>query len=116
VLEGHFRHPSAGCFDQQGGATRTDVPVADHFRNVELRRYIPPEIGANLLICPPDKRHIRFPASLPNDCSYLLQAQSSGAKIVRFANGGTDTINSVKQAMEFGLQKYLENQRKPHAL
>jgi hypothetical protein len=65
VFEGHFRHPSAGCFDQQGGATRTDVPVANYFRNVELRRDILPEIGANLLICPPDKRHIRFPASLP---------------------------------------------------
>jgi len=69
VFEGHFRHSSAGGFDQQSGATRTDVPVANHFRDVELRRDIPPEIGANLLICPPDKRHIQFLAYLPNGIS-----------------------------------------------
>jgi branched-chain amino acid transport system substrate-binding protein len=35
--------------------------------------------------------------------SYLLQAQSSGAQVVAFANAGDDTVNSVKQAHEFGL-------------
>lgn len=35
--------------------------------------------------------------------SFLLQAQSSGAQVVAFANAGGDTINSVKQAAEFGL-------------
>ena len=35
--------------------------------------------------------------------SFLLQAQSSGASVVAFANGGDDMINSVKQAREFGL-------------
>lgn len=35
--------------------------------------------------------------------SYLLQAQASGAKVVAFANAGQDTINSIKQAKEFGL-------------
>ena len=35
--------------------------------------------------------------------SFLLQAQSSGAKVVGFANAGADTINSIKQAGEFGL-------------
>jgi branched-chain amino acid transport system substrate-binding protein len=35
--------------------------------------------------------------------SYLLQAQSSNAKVVAFANAGADTINSIKQAGEFGL-------------
>ena len=35
--------------------------------------------------------------------SLLLQAQSSGAKILGLANAGTDTINSIKQANEFGL-------------
>jgi branched-chain amino acid transport system substrate-binding protein len=33
----------------------------------------------------------------------LLQAQSSGAKIVGLANAGTDAINSIKQAAEFGI-------------
>jgi branched-chain amino acid transport system substrate-binding protein len=35
--------------------------------------------------------------------SYLLQAQASGAKVVGLANAGDDTVNSVKQAHEFGL-------------
>ena len=35
--------------------------------------------------------------------SFLLQAQSSGAKVVGFANAGADTINCIKQAHEFGL-------------
>jgi len=35
--------------------------------------------------------------------SYLLQAQASGAKIIGLANAGGDTVNSVKQAKEFGV-------------
>jgi branched-chain amino acid transport system substrate-binding protein len=35
--------------------------------------------------------------------SYLLQAQSSGAKIIGLANAGADTVNSIKQAKEFGV-------------
>ncbi len=35
--------------------------------------------------------------------SYLLQAQASGAKIVGLANAGADTVNSIKQAEEFGV-------------
>ena len=35
--------------------------------------------------------------------SYLLQAQSSGATVIGFASAGTDTVNGVKQAHEFGL-------------
>ncbi len=35
--------------------------------------------------------------------SYLLQAQASGAKIVGLANAGADTVNSIKQAKEFGV-------------
>ena len=35
--------------------------------------------------------------------SLLLQAQSSGAKILGIANAGTDTINTIKQAQEFGV-------------
>jgi branched-chain amino acid transport system substrate-binding protein len=36
--------------------------------------------------------------------SFLLQAQSSGAKVVAFASAGADTANLVKQAGEFGLK------------
>lgn len=35
--------------------------------------------------------------------SYLLQAQSSGAKIIGLANAGSDLINTVKTAREFGV-------------
>ena len=35
--------------------------------------------------------------------SYLLQAQSSGAKIVGLANAGADTVNCIRQANEFGI-------------
>jgi branched-chain amino acid transport system substrate-binding protein len=37
--------------------------------------------------------------------SYVLQAQSSGAKVIGLANAGGDTINSVKAASEFGINK-----------
>ncbi len=39
--------------------------------------------------------------------SLLLQAQASGAKVLGLANAGTDTINSIKQAKEFGLSMTL---------
>ncbi|HEX2939998.1 MAG TPA: ABC transporter substrate-binding protein [Rhodopila sp.] len=35
--------------------------------------------------------------------SFLVQAQSSGAKVLGLANAGADTINSIKQAHEFGI-------------
>jgi len=35
--------------------------------------------------------------------SLLIQAQASGAKVLGVVNAGADTINSVKQANEFGL-------------
>ncbi len=35
--------------------------------------------------------------------SFLLQAQASGAKVLGLANAGGDTVNSVKQAAEFGI-------------
>jgi len=37
--------------------------------------------------------------------SFLLQAQSSGAKVIGLANAGTDTTNCIKQAQEFGISK-----------
>ncbi len=47
--------------------------------------------------------HVLFPLNTPDFSSFLLQAQSSKAKIVALANGGTDVINSIKQAAEFGI-------------
>jgi branched-chain amino acid transport system substrate-binding protein len=37
--------------------------------------------------------------------SLLLQAQASGADVLSLANGGADTSNAIKQAVEFGLTK-----------
>jgi branched-chain amino acid transport system substrate-binding protein len=37
--------------------------------------------------------------------SALLQAQASGAKAIGLANGGSDTVNCIKQAAEFGITK-----------
>jgi branched-chain amino acid transport system substrate-binding protein len=39
--------------------------------------------------------------------SFLLQAQASGAKVIGLANAGADTINSIKQAKEFGITQTL---------
>ena len=46
---------------------------------------------------------VRHPLGTADFSSFLLQAQSSGAKIVALANGGSDMTNSIKQAAEFGL-------------
>jgi len=46
---------------------------------------------------------VKVPLNTPDFSSYLLQAQASKAKIVGLANAGGDTINSIKQAAEFGL-------------
>ncbi len=46
---------------------------------------------------------VRAPLNSPDFSSYLLQAQSSKAKVIGLANAGTDTQNSVRQASEFGI-------------
>jgi branched-chain amino acid transport system substrate-binding protein len=46
---------------------------------------------------------VRAPLNTPDFSSFLLQAQGSGAKVVGLANAGGDTINSIKQAAEFGI-------------
>ena len=46
---------------------------------------------------------IKHPLNTSDFSSYLLQAQSSRAKIVGLANAGGDTTNAVKQAAEFGI-------------
>ena len=43
------------------------------------------------------------PLATTDFSSYLLAAQASGAQVIGLANAGTDTINSIKQAHEFGL-------------
>lgn len=48
---------------------------------------------------------IKHPLGTTDFSSYLVQAQSSGAKVVALADTGADLINAVKQAAEFGLAK-----------
>ncbi len=47
---------------------------------------------------------VRFPLGTPDFSSFLLRAQASGAKNIGFIGGGSDMINSVKQADEFGIR------------
>jgi branched-chain amino acid transport system substrate-binding protein len=46
---------------------------------------------------------VRHPFPGTDFSSFLLKAQSSGAKVIGLANAGTDTTNSIKQAVEFGI-------------
>ena len=46
---------------------------------------------------------VKHPLNTADFSSFLLQAQSSKAKIIGLANAGGDTINSIKQANEFGI-------------
>jgi branched-chain amino acid transport system substrate-binding protein len=48
---------------------------------------------------------VRVPFNTADFSSYLLQAQTSGAKVIALATAGGDTTNALKQAHEFGLTK-----------
>ena len=48
---------------------------------------------------------VKHPLSTSDFASYLLQAQSSKAKVIGLANAGGDTVNAIKQAGEFGIVK-----------
>ena len=46
---------------------------------------------------------VRTPINSQDFSSFLLQAQASKAQIVGLINAGGDTINSIKQSVEFGI-------------
>jgi len=46
---------------------------------------------------------VRHPQGNHDFSSFLLQAQTSGAKLIGIANSGADTVNAIKQAHEFGI-------------
>jgi branched-chain amino acid transport system substrate-binding protein len=52
---------------------------------------------------------VRHPFPGQDFSSFLLQAQASKAKVIGLANAGGDTINSIKQAAEFGINKGGQN-------
>src|SRR4029077_11885356 len=47
----------------------------------------------------------RHPLNTSDFSSFLLQAQGSKAQVIGLANAGGDTVNSIKQAAEFGIVK-----------
>src|SRR5215510_12423454 len=48
---------------------------------------------------------VRHPLNTSDFSSFLLQAQASKAKVIGLANAGGDTVNAIKQSVEFGLTK-----------
>lgn len=46
---------------------------------------------------------VRAPVNSPDFSSFLLQAQSSKAQVIGLANAGADTINTIKNASDFGI-------------
>jgi len=46
---------------------------------------------------------VRHPFPTSDFSSFLLQAQGSKAKVIALANGGSDMVNSLRQAHEFGI-------------
>ncbi|WP_108647732.1 ABC transporter substrate-binding protein [Polynucleobacter rarus] len=53
---------------------------------------------------------IKHPLNASDFSSFLLQAQASGAKVIGLANAGTDAVNAIKGAKEFGLLKNKKQQ------
>ncbi|MGP1628402.1 MAG: ABC transporter substrate-binding protein [Giesbergeria sp.] len=51
---------------------------------------------------------VRHPLNASDFSSFLLQAQNSKAQVLGLANAGGDTINSLKAAKEFGIDKTMK--------
>jgi branched-chain amino acid transport system substrate-binding protein len=51
---------------------------------------------------------VKHPLNAADFSSFLLQAQNSKAQILGLANAGGDTINSIKAAREFGINKTMK--------
>ena len=83
---------------ERGGADTWFLVTADYAAGYGLaaaaRRVIEQE-GARVV------GEVRHPIGTSDQTPFLLQAQSSGAKMIALANAGTDTITSIQQAHEF---------------
>ena len=91
-------HGTARGVQQQGGKTWFFV-TADYAFGHDLEAQtaaVVKQMGGKVV------GGVRVPLNTSDFSSYLLQAQSSQAKVIGLANAGGDTINSVKQAAEFG--------------
>jgi branched-chain amino acid transport system substrate-binding protein len=92
-------HGTGGAMVKQGGNTWFFI-TADYAFGHALERDTSDAVkaaGGTVLGA------VRAPLNTQDFSSYLLQAQASKAKVIGLANAGGDTINSIKQASEFGI-------------
>lgn len=82
-----------------GGAKKWFMITADyaagHSVEAALEKFLT-AAGGNIV------GRVRHPVGTTDFSSYLLQAQASGADVIGLANFSEDTINTLKQASEFG--------------
>jgi branched-chain amino acid transport system substrate-binding protein len=90
---------TASAVIKEGGKSwffiTADYPFGQQLEK-DARRFIK-ELGGTVL------GSVRYPTSTADFSSFALQAQSSKANVVAFANAGQDTDNAIKQSGEFGL-------------
>jgi branched-chain amino acid transport system substrate-binding protein len=92
-------HGTGGALVKQGGDTWFFI-TADYAFGQALERdttAVVTQAGGKVL------GGVRVPLNSPDFSSFLLQAQTSKAKVIGLANAGGDTVNSIKQAAEFGI-------------
>jgi branched-chain amino acid transport system substrate-binding protein len=92
-------HGTGGALVKQGGDTWFFL-TSDYAFGLALERDTGEAViaaGGKVL------GHVRHPLNTADFSSFLLQAQASKAKVIGLANAGGDTINSIKQAAEFGI-------------
>jgi branched-chain amino acid transport system substrate-binding protein len=92
-------HGTGGALVKQGGDTWFFL-TADYAFGHALERdtsAVVTQAGGKVL------GSVRAPLNTPDFSSFLLQAQASKAKVIGLANAGGDTVNSIKQASEFGI-------------
>lgn len=83
-----------------GGKTWFDI-VADYAFGHTMQRDVTAavESGGGKMI-----KAVMAPLGTADFSAFLIEAQSSKAQVVGLVNAGGDTINSIKQAVEFGIQ------------
>jgi branched-chain amino acid transport system substrate-binding protein len=92
-------HGTGGAMVKQGGDTWFFI-TADYAFGHALERDTSEAVkaaGGKVL------GSVQVPLNTQDFSSFLLQAQASKAKVIGLANAGGDTINSIKQAAEFGI-------------
>ncbi len=92
-------HALARAVMQRGGKTWFFI-TADYAFGHDLEKQAGEEVaaGGGKVV-----GSVRHPLGTPDFASFLVQAQSSGAEVVAFANAGGDQTNVLKQAAEFNL-------------